>query len=91
LLGEEMFEVSVKNMQNDHQYLVALHEKESAMHVQTHFSNMMMFAPLGTNSMTHRKLTMAIANKHKKHVRTKVYAKLHDPELLKREAEKVTK
>ncbi|KAJ3413592.1 hypothetical protein HDV05_007817 [Chytridiales sp. JEL 0842] len=88
-LGDEMFDVAVKSMHQDHQYLAALHEKESAMQIQTHFSNMMMFKPVGTNSLTHRKLTMAIARKHKKDVRTKVYAKLHDPEQLKKEAEKL--
>ncbi|KAJ3215929.1 Paf1 complex component [Dinochytrium kinnereticum] len=88
LLGEELFEVSIKKMNQDHQYLVALHEKEAVMHTCSRFTNMMMFAPASTSSAIHRKLTMSIRNRHQKSKRAKLFSKIQDPEALRREAEK---
>ena len=49
----------------------------------------MTFRPHTTHSLTHKKLTMAIANKHKKVQRTKMFTLDVDPEKLKQDAEKV--
>ncbi|KAJ3107488.1 hypothetical protein HDU97_004084 [Phlyctochytrium planicorne] len=89
LLGDELFEVGIRKMNHEHQYLVALHEKEAVMQTCSRLTNMMMLAPASTSSAIHRKLTSSIRNRHQKNTRTKIYAKLEDPEKLRREEEKV--
>ncbi|KAJ3334343.1 hypothetical protein HDU76_000036 [Blyttiomyces sp. JEL0837] len=88
LLGTEMFDCAIKPA-GDHHYLVVLHDKEAVMETQAHFTQKLMFAPASMQSATHRRLTAAIANKNKKDARTKLFAKMQDPEQEKREAEKM--
>ncbi|KAJ3089620.1 Paf1 complex component [Quaeritorhiza haematococci] len=88
LLGEELFEVSVNQMEEAHQYLVVQHKEEGFLQTQARFNRMMTFRPHSTNSITHKKLTMAIANKHRKFGRTKLFATTVDPEKLIMDIEK---
>jgi RNA polymerase-associated protein LEO1 len=89
LLGDELFEIVVQSMDNDYQYLVAHHTEEGLFQTQAQFKRLMTFRPQGTHSMTHKKLTMAIATKHKKEQRLKMFASREDPEKLKQEAERL--
>ncbi|KAJ3193693.1 hypothetical protein HK101_004357 [Irineochytrium annulatum] len=88
LLGDELFGVSFKDMGQDHQYLAFIHASELALlQTQSRFTQMMMFAPSSTNSAIHKKLTAGIRNRHQKATRTKLFAKMQDPTLLRKEAE----
>ncbi|KAI9190759.1 Leo1-like protein-domain-containing protein [Polychytrium aggregatum] len=71
LLGEEMFDVDIKNIENEHQYLVAKLDDPDILQTQARFGSMMTLKPTSMGASTHRKLTMAVANKHKKEGRIK--------------------
>ncbi len=89
LLGEELFDISRKDIASDHTYLLANHAGEGLLQTQTQFTSSMTFKPHSMHSATHRKLTQAISSKHKKVTRTKMISSLTDPEQLKLAAEKV--
>jgi len=89
LVGNELFDVQVLPMLNDHQYLVAAHSKDGIFATQSRLEAAMNFRPHSLSSRTHRKLTAAIADKHRKSNRTKIINVTQDPEKAKLQAEKV--
>ena len=65
------------------------HPTEGFFKTQTRLTNLMSFRPSSTQSLTHKKLTMAIATKHMKTNKTKYLATAEDPEKMQQEAAKV--
>ncbi|KAF9959077.1 Paf1 complex component [Modicella reniformis] len=83
VLGDEMFQVNVQSLQNQHQFLVVHHPSELVLQTQQALTANMTFQPQSTQSLTHRKLTAAIAGKHVKGVKTVMVATLSDPKAAK--------
>jgi len=84
LLGDEMFEVNLHEI-DSHQYIVVNHSKEGVLQTQTQLTNSMSFQPYGIKSLTHKKLTASIAEKHQRSVKTKVFTGEHDKNDLRQE------
>lgn len=78
-------------MENEQQYLVAQYALDGYFHSQSRFHKQMTFRPHSTNSITHKKLTQAIANKHKKEMKTKTFTPEVHPETDLIAVEKVKK
>lgn len=87
VLGDEMFQVNAQHLTNQHQFLVVHHPSELMLQTQQAFTDTLTFQPQSTQSMTHRKLTAAIAGKHVKSVKTKLVATLSDPKAAKEKIE----
>jgi len=87
VLGEEMFQVNAQTLQNQHQFLVVHHPSELMLQTQQAFTDTLTFQPQSTQSVTHRKLTAAIAGKHVKNIRTKMVPTLADPRAEKEKIE----
>lgn len=83
VLGDEMFQVNAQTLQNQHQFLVVHHPSELMLQTQLAFTDTLTFQPHSTQSLTHRKLTAAIAGKHVKNVKTVMVATLSDPKAAK--------
>lgn len=83
VLGDEVFQVNTKSLQNQHQFLVVHHPSELVLQTQQALTDNMTFQPQSTQSLTHRKLTAAIAGKHVKGVKTVMVATLSDPKAAK--------
>lgn len=83
VLGDEMFQVNTQSLQNQHQFLVVHHPSELVLQTQQGLTDNMTFQPQSTQSLTHRKLTAAIAGKHVKGVKTVMVATLSDPKAAK--------
>ncbi|KAI8923352.1 Leo1-like protein-domain-containing protein [Entophlyctis helioformis] len=88
LLGDELFEVAENDLPDQHQYLAVDHPREGFLQTRAKFNRVMSFRPHSTQSLTHKKLTMAIASKHKKIGRTKLFTTTEDPEKQKAQYEK---
>lgn len=84
LLGDEMFEVHLNEIDN-HQYLIVHHSHEGVLQTQAQFTNTMSFQPYGIKSLTHRKLTASIAERHQRAIKTKVFTGEHSKEALRQE------
>jgi RNA polymerase-associated protein LEO1 len=89
MLGQECFDVPVKSLQEQHQYLYLVHRAQGSFEAQKHMTAMMGFRPTSTSSRTHKKLTATVLAKHQRTFKTKIVHAYHDPEAAKREAEKV--
>ncbi|KAI8602143.1 Leo1-like protein-domain-containing protein [Dissophora ornata] len=83
VLGDEMFQVNAQTLHNQHQFLVVHHPSELMLQTQQAFTDTLTFQPHSTQSLTHRKLTAAIAGKHVKSVKTVMVATLSDPKAAK--------
>ncbi|KAF9373109.1 Paf1 complex component, partial [Mortierella sp. AD011] len=83
VLGDEMFQVNAQTLHNQHQFLVVHHPSELMLQTQQAFTDTLTFQPQSTQSLTHRKLTAAIAGKHVKSVKTVMVATLSDPKAAK--------
>jgi len=59
------------------------HPSELMLQTQLAFTDTLTFQPHSTQSLTHRKLTAAIAGKHVKNVKTVMVATLSDPKAAK--------
>ncbi|KAH6581987.1 hypothetical protein BASA61_008734 [Batrachochytrium salamandrivorans] len=88
LLGEELFEVAVTSLRDQHHYLALQHSQENYVQNRARFSKAMSFRPYSTQSLTHKKVTMAIVNMHTKQSRTKLISTTEDPEKAKLQVEK---
>lgn len=80
LLGDELFEIQTKSIEKEQQYLVAAHN-DTILRTQTKLAKVMTFKPQDTNSLTHKKLTFAIANQNKKVNKAKQIDVAENPEL----------
>lgn len=101
-LGEEMFSVSQKPLTfrppstmvpgqtkdaPPTTYLVAQHQSVAILQSHGHLHAAFSFLPTSMSSLTHRRLTAAIAGRHTRNVRTKMVRTEVDPESIKAEAE----
>lgn len=86
-LGDEMFQVNAQTLQNQHQFLVVHHPAALMLQTQLAFTDTLTFQPYTTQSVTHRKLTAAIAGRHVKGVKTKMVPTLMDPKAAKEKIE----
>ncbi|KAG9303645.1 hypothetical protein G9A89_018542 [Geosiphon pyriformis] len=94
LLGEEIFDITFTSVADGHEYLMCNHDitkEDSSMEIQSKLTDKMSFRPFSTTGKTHRKVRESIASRHIKQVRTKLVETDQDPELLKREMEKLEK
>ena len=89
MLGSEFFDVRCQSMEDQYQYLVALHPEQNVFQTQVKIEEKMAFRPFSTSSYTHKKLTASVLAKHQKVTRTKMHTTVIDPNRLKIEAEKV--
>ena len=87
VLGDEMFQVNAQTLQNQHQFLVVHHPAALMLQTQLAFTDTLTFQPYTTQSVTHRKLTAAIAGRHVKGVKTKMVPTLQDPKAAKEKIE----
>ncbi|KAJ3347093.1 hypothetical protein HDU83_002387 [Entophlyctis luteolus] len=90
LLGSELFDCNLKPMSKDHHYLGAVHPHERVLEAQTRFSDTIMFIPASKkNSVTHRRMTAAIAKRHQTEQKTKLFAAVnYDPVAARKIVEK---
>lgn len=88
LVGEELFDVATSSLDSRHAYLLSQHGQEACFRNQCRLQNLMTFRPSSTQSLTHKKLTLAIATKHTKSSRAKMYSLLENPENVAKEAAK---
>ncbi|RKO88212.1 Leo1-like protein-domain-containing protein [Blyttiomyces helicus] len=94
LVGREFFQMNTATAP-PRQTLVVSHPSEAVLQTQAVLTQNLNFSLYDTNQATHKKLTMAIAQKHRKSTRTVFYEargsdrKLIDPELEKLEMEKM--
>jgi RNA polymerase-associated protein LEO1 len=84
LLGDEMYEVNLQEI-DSHQYVVVLHSKEGVLQTQAQLTTSMSFQPYGLKSLTHKKLTASIAEKHQRSVKTKMFTGEHNKNDLRQE------
>jgi len=84
LLGDEMFEVNIHEI-DSHQYIIVHHSNEGVLQTQAQLTNSMSFQPYGIKSLTHKKLTASIAEKHQRAVKTKMFTGEHNKEDLRQE------
>jgi hypothetical protein len=89
MLGNEFFDVTVKPLTNEQQYLLVTHPSEGILQAQTKLESSMHFRPLSTSSNTHKKLTATVMVKHQKVYKTKMFNTNVNPEAAKLEAERV--
>ncbi|KAI8913367.1 Leo1-like protein-domain-containing protein [Gorgonomyces haynaldii] len=91
MVGDELFEVSQTNIADNQNYLISQHPKEGFFKTQARLNTLMSFRPSSITSLTHKKLTMAIASKHA-HANAKVakiIATKEDPEKQQAEAARI--
>ncbi|KAJ8326000.1 Paf1 complex component [Batrachochytrium dendrobatidis] len=88
LVGEEQFEVAVTSLQNQHHYLAVQHSEEGYIQNRARFNKLMSFRPFSAQSLTHKRVTMAIVGKHSKKNRTRLITTTEDPEKAKQLVEK---
>lgn len=62
-LGEELFDVPVKNMVREHSYLTLMHAEEGLLRGMQRFSKTMSFQPFGLSSKSHAELKADIARR----------------------------
>ncbi|ORX42030.1 Leo1-domain-containing protein [Piromyces finnis] len=84
LLGDEMFEVNLNEI-DSHQYIIVHHSKQGVLQTQAQLKNSMAFQPYGIKSLTHKKLTASIAEKHQRAVKTKMFTGEHNKNDLRQE------
>jgi RNA polymerase-associated protein LEO1 len=60
LLGDELFEVATQDLKDQHQYLLLSHPKEGLFQTHARFMKSATFRPHNTQSLTHKKLTLAM-------------------------------
>ncbi|KAK9761153.1 Paf1 complex component, partial [Basidiobolus ranarum] len=87
LLGEELFDINTKSMDHDNQYVIVHHPVEGLLETQIRYTDTMAFRPSSVAGATQRKMVMAIAGKHKKVQRAKMFITTTDPEKQKQELE----
>ncbi|KAJ1995003.1 Paf1 complex component [Dimargaris cristalligena] len=87
VLGSEFFDVIVKPVDNPYCLLTTLPAQDDIQQGCCQVSHTASFRPSSTTSLTHKKLSKSIADRHRKKTRTKLYNTTKDPELLKRELE----
>jgi len=79
-----MYEVNLQEI-DSHQYVVVLHSKEGVLQTQAQLTTSMSFQPYGLKSLTHKKLTASIAEKHQRSVKTKMFTGEHNKNDLRQE------
>lgn len=91
MVGNEVFDVSLKDLQDQHQYLLVRHaaEGQNIFEAQCKLQEAMAFRPSSTASLTHKKLTATVLAKHQRVSRTIFHRTVENPERRKQEAERV--
>jgi len=79
-----MFEVNLNEI-DSHQYIIVHHSKEGVLQTQAQLMNSMAFQPYGIKSLTHKKLTASIAEKHQRAIKTKMFTGEHNKNDLRQE------
>ncbi|ORY04745.1 Leo1-domain-containing protein [Basidiobolus meristosporus CBS 931.73] len=87
LLGEELFDINTKSMDHDNQYVIVHHPVEGLLETQIRYTDTMAFRPASVAGATQRKMVMAIAGKHRKVQKAKMFITTTDPEKHKQELE----
>ncbi len=87
-LGNELFDVAKKPMAQEYSYLVNSLPEQGILAVHRAFTHSLTFMPTSTASLTHKRLTEAIAKRQVKSRNVQSMETTQDPEKLKREAEK---
>ena len=87
MLGNELFEVQQKPLDDEYVYLFSQHRKIGFIEAEARFRHKMTFRPHSMQSETHKKLTKAIVERHHKEKRIKIVVTEKDPERIKQEME----
>jgi len=87
MLGNEILDVSIHDLSNDHLYLFA--RQKGFIQCQAKLASKMVIRPSSIRSKLHQKLTKTLASQSKKESRVKLVTTIVDPELDKAQKEKV--
>lgn len=87
-VGEELFDVPMKNITKDHNYLTLMHAEEGMLRGMQRFSHSMAFQPYGLSSKSHAELKADIARRAitSKSRTVKLHNELIDPAEIQRQA-----
>lgn len=88
MIGDELFEANVNDVSKSQFNLLQYHQAQGCFQTSTKFKKSMSFRPHSTSSVTHKKLTRAIAKKHAKIDKTKTLITKEDPDKARSELEK---
>ncbi|KAJ1979896.1 Paf1 complex component [Dimargaris xerosporica] len=86
-LGGEYFDAVPKPVDGSHHLLTVLHPTDGLLQGKYSLTHSLAFKPSSTSSLTHKKFTQAISDRHKKTIKTRFVNTTKDPELEKREIE----
>lgn len=89
LIGDELFEVSTKNIMDHQSYLITQHPTEKIFGTQARLKTLMTFRPHSTEGRVNKNSTRASTKKHAKVPRAKLIPTIHNPELMHINAAKV--
>lgn len=87
-VGEELFDVPIKNITKEHNYLTLMHAEEGMLRGTQRFSHSMTFQPFGLSSKSHAELKADIARRAitSKGRTVKLHTELIDPAELQKQA-----
>lgn len=87
-VGEELFDVPVKTMAREHNYLTLMHAEEGVLRGVQRFSHSLTFQPFGLSSKSHAELKADIARRAitSKSRTVKLHTELIDPAELQKQA-----
>ena len=88
MIGDELFEANINDISKSQFTLLQYHQAQGCFQTVTKFKKNMSFRPHSTSSLTHKKLTRAIAKKHAKTDKTKTLITKEDPDKARNELEK---